>query len=268
MTESPVGSEYARTRDIVAAGVVLLALTAALVIVLVQAWPPAPRVAPDGRTEVPALSATVHLPGWSPTVSRETSLFVVVMAAGALGGVVHVLRSFYWYVGNRALRRSWLVMYLLLPFVGALFGLVVYLVLRGGLTSPAGGATDINPYGMTAIAALVGLFSRETAEKLRTVFGTLLAPAQPGRDQALAPRIIAVEPVSGPPGTAVTIHGSGLAAASGVRFGPARAPVSDVTDTLLRTTVPAGAASGCAIVYTPAGSAASPDPFTVESPAA
>src|SRR5690606_24922755 len=130
----------------------------------------------------------------SPTLSRETSMFVVVMAAGALGAVVHVLRSFYWYVGNRALRRSWLVMYLLLPFVGALLGLIVYLVLRGGLTSPAGGASDVNPYGVTAIAALVGLFSRETSEKLRSVFATLLSHPPSGRDQALPPRVSAVEP--------------------------------------------------------------------------
>src|SRR5690606_23867587 len=116
VAESPVGSEYARTRDIVVAAAVLLALTAVLVVVLVQAWPPAPAVALDGGTETPAPATTVELFGWSPTLSRETSMFVVVMAAGALGAVVHVLRSFYWYVGNRALRRSWLVMYLLLPF--------------------------------------------------------------------------------------------------------------------------------------------------------
>lgn len=263
MTESPVGSEYARTRDIVAATVVLLALMAVLVVVLVQAWPPAPKAAPDGRTEIPVRTMTVELPGWSPTVSRETSLFVVVLVAGALGAVVHVLRSFYWYVGNRALRRSWLMMYLLLPFVGALYGLIVYLVVRGGLTSPLGGASDVNPYGITAIAALVGLFSRETAEKLRTVFAVLLAPAQPGRDQALAPRISMIEPANGPAGTTVTVHGAGLADATSVRFGAARSSVIDATDTLVRTTVPAGATTGPPIVTTPAGSAIGPEPFTV-----
>ncbi|MGP4024295.1 IPT/TIG domain-containing protein [Actinomadura sp. 3N407] len=264
MTESPVGSEYARTRDIVAAAVVLLVLTAVLVIVLVQAWPPAPKVAPDGRTEIPARTTTVELLGWSPTLSRETSLFVIVMAAGALGSAVHVLRSFYWYVGNRALRRSWLMMYLLLPFVGALLGLIVYLVLRGGLTSPAGGASDINPYGITAIAALVGLFSRETSEKLRSVFSTLLASAPPGRDQALAPRITAIEPAGGPVGTAVAVHGTGLASATAVRFGAAESRISDATDTLIRTAVPPGATTGPPVVTTPAGRVTGPEPFTVE----
>ena len=265
-SESP-GGTYARTRDIVAVFAVLLIVTAVLVIVLVQAWPASPRIGPDGRTEITPAAKTARFPGWSPTLSRETSLFVIVMAAGALGGIAHVLRSFYWYIGNRALRRSWLPMYLLLPFVGALFGLIVYLVVRGGLTSPAGGAADINPYGITAIAALVGQFSRETAEKFHSVFSTLLAPAPQGRDHAPAATVTAIEPLGGPPGTAVTVHGTGLAAAMGVRFGPARAAVSDVTDTRLRTTVPVGAASGCPIVYMPAGSVASPDSFTVEDPA-
>ncbi|WP_165495315.1 IPT/TIG domain-containing protein [Actinomadura roseirufa] len=261
--ESPVGTEYARTRDIVAASAVLLLLTAVLVTVLVQAWPPAPGTGPDGRVQPPAAAVAVHLPGWSPRLTREASLFTIVLAAGALGSVVHALRSLYWYVGNRSLRRSWLMMYLFLPFVGALLGLIVYLVLRGGLTSPAGGSSDINPYGITAIAALVGLFSRETAEKLRTVFATLLAPAQPGRDQALAARITAVDPSSGAPGTAVTVHGTGLGSATGVRFGGAEAPVTDVTDTRLRTTVPPGAVSGHPVVTTPGGPATGPAPFTV-----
>jgi hypothetical protein len=264
VTEASAGSEYARTRDIVAVFALLLAMTAVLVIVLVQAWPAEARVGPDGHTAIAPAAKTVHFPGWSPSVSRETSLFVIVMAAGALGGIAHVLRSFYWYVGNRALRRSWLAMYLLLPFVGALFGLIVYLVVRGGLTSPAGGASDVNPYGITAISALVGQFSRETAEKFHAVFSTLLAPARPGRDHALAPRISAVEPLTGPPGTTVTFQGTGLASATGVRFGSVRAPVTDATDTLIRTTVPVGAASGPPIVNTPAGAVTSPEPFTVE----
>ncbi|MEU5995036.1 IPT/TIG domain-containing protein [Spirillospora sp. NPDC047418] len=264
-SESP-GGKYARTRDIVAVFVVLLIATAVLVVVLVQAWPEGPRIGPDGRTEITPGTRTAHFPGWSPTLSRETSLFIIVMAGGALGGIAHVLRSFYWYIGNRALRRSWLAMYLLLPFVGALFGLIVYLVVRGGLTSPSGGAADINPYGITAIAALVGQFSRETAEKFHSVFATLLAPAPQGRDHVLTPQVTGIEPVSGPPGTRVTITGTGLASATVVLFGTARSPAADVTDTLVRAVVPEGATSASPIVRTPAGAAASAEAFVVEPP--
>jgi hypothetical protein len=261
--ESPVGNRYANTRDIVLSALLLVLLAVALVTVLVQAWPPGPRLSPDGRFAFTPDTVSVRLFGWSPTVSREASLFIVVMAAGALGAVVHGLRSLYWYVGNRTLRRSWLMMYLFLPFIGALFGLMVYLVLRGGLTSPTGGSSDVNPYGVTAIAALVGLFSQETAEKLRAVFATLLAQPQAGRDQALPPQIHAVEPGTGTVGSLVVLRGVGLRSVSAVRFGSADAPVTDVSDTRLQTTVPRGASTGHITIATPTGPVTSAVEFTV-----
>jgi hypothetical protein len=261
--ESPVGTGYARTRDIAALALILVVLAGLLVVVLVQAWPPTPRLAADGRLVPGFDTVTLDLFGWSTRMSRESALFVIVMAAGALGAVVHALRSLYWYVGNRTLRRSWLMMYLFLPFIGALFGLMVYLVLRGGLTSPTGGSYDVNPYGVTAIAALVGLFSQETAEKLRAVFGTLLAQPQVGRDQAVPPEIHAVEPGTGAVGSLVVIRGVGLRSASAVRFGSADAPVTDVSDTQLLTTVPRGATTAHVTVTTPTGSVASQVEFIV-----
>ncbi|MGK5558025.1 IPT/TIG domain-containing protein [Actinomadura kijaniata] len=261
--ESPVGSGFARTRDIVVVAALLVLLAVGLIVVLVQMWPPPlPASAAAQPERVPAVR--VDLFGWTARVSREASLFAVVLAAGAVGATVHAMRSLFWYVGNRSLRRSWLMMYLFLPFTGALLALVVYLVLRGGLTSPTGGSTDVNPYGMAAIAALVGLFSRETSEKLRAVFATLLAPAQAGRDQALPPQVHSVEPASGPVGTEVLVRGSGLRSATAVRFGGVDAPAAEVTDDSVRATVPAGATSGRLTVRTPAGSATSPADFTVE----
>ncbi|GLZ07641.1 hypothetical protein Acsp03_51070 [Actinomadura sp. NBRC 104412] len=262
--ESTVGNRYAGVRDIVLIAGFLVLLAAALVVVLVQAWPPGPRVSADGRYAFTPDTVTVRLFGWSPRLSREACLFIVVMAAGALGAVVHALRSLYWYVGNRTLRRSWLMMYGFLPLVGALLGLMVYLVLRGGLTSPTGGSSDVNPYGVTAIAALVGLFSRETAEKLSAVFATLLAHPRAGRDQALPPQVHSVEPASGRVGSLVVIRGIGLGSASTVRFGQADAPVTDVSDTRLQTTVPPGAVTGRLTVTTPSGSATSATEFTVD----
>ncbi|MBO2445710.1 IPT/TIG domain-containing protein [Actinomadura barringtoniae] len=254
-----MGSDYARARHMIAVAVPLVLLAVVLVFMLVQAWPPSP----VKSGESPPTGKDLHLFGWTPRVSRETGLFIIVLAAGGLGGTVHALRSLYWYVGNRTLRRSWLMMYLILPFIGAALGLVVYMVLRGGLTSPTGGS-DINPYGVTAIAALVGLFSQETAEKLRAVFETLLTPAKAGRDQALPPQVRALEPVSGPVGALLTVRGLGLGSATVVRFGTVDAPATDVTDTELTVTVPPGATTGRPAVITPVATVASPVEFTVE----
>jgi hypothetical protein len=261
--ESPVGAGYARTRDIVLLALLLVVMAAALVVVLVQAWPPTPRLTADGRLAPGFDTVTADLFGWSPRLSRESALFVIVMTAGALGAVVHALRSLYWYVGNRTLRRSWLMMYMFLPFIGALFGLMVYLVLRGGLTSPTGGSSDVNPYGVTAIAALVGLFSQETAEKLRAIFAIILAQPRAGRDQAVPPQIHSVEPASGTVGSLVVIRGVGLRSASAVRFGTADAPLTEVSDTRVLTVVPPGAASARLTITTPTGPVTSPAEFTV-----
>lgn len=117
---------------------------------------------------------------------EETELLLLVVLSGALGGMVHALRSLYWYIGNRDLVRSWLAMYVLLPFVGAVLGLVFYLVVRGGFFSPQAGAEETSPYGFAALAALVGLFSEQAVLKLKQVAETLLSKSQKGEDPSPA----------------------------------------------------------------------------------
>ncbi|MGW7088471.1 hypothetical protein ACWGH2_33890 [Streptomyces sp. NPDC054871] len=176
---STVGTEYAGTRDIILLAGLLILMASMLGVTLVQTWPPAPS---PGTAQAADKAVQVRVLFWSPDLLRETRLFIVVAAAGGLGAVIHTLRSLYWYVGNRGLRRSWVLMYVVEPFAGAGLALVVYFVLRGGLTTTMASSADINPYGVTALGALVGMFSRETAGKLRAVFATLLAPAEQGAD--------------------------------------------------------------------------------------
>ena len=81
------------------------------------------------------------------------------------------------YVGTRYLRWSWIPFNFLLPVVGALGGTVFYLVFRGGLFSTTTTATDANPFGFAAVAALVGLFSEQAIEKLRHIAKEMFADA-------------------------------------------------------------------------------------------
>lgn len=109
-------------------------------------------------------------------------MFVLVGLAGALGGQIHAVRSFYWYVGNRALYWSWVLKYLTMPLVSASLGLIFYMVLRAGLISAQIDNREINPMGFTATAALVGLFSEQALEKLKRVAETLFAEAPKGKE--------------------------------------------------------------------------------------
>lgn len=265
---------------------------------LVQFWPPAPApplagqattttgtttttTAPTAETGGSTTTATTVVLQGAPNprvavfwldldVSREARLFYVVALAGALGGLVHAMRSLSWYRGNRNLRQSWLLTYALLPVVAASMAVIVYVVLRGGLilvstqTSP----DVVNPFGFAALAALVGLFSPETAEWLRRIFEQILTQAMKGRDPAIAVQIIGVDPEHGAPGTLVTLTGSGLAEVASVTFNEVESTdVRQLSDAELIVTVPQGATSGPIKVRSPAGTATSPRPFTVDQAA-
>jgi hypothetical protein len=199
-------------------------------------------------------------------VSQEYRLLVIVAVAGALGAMVHALRSLYWYTGNRRLVRSWLLMYLLLPFVGALLALIVYFVFRAGFVTGLGSTQEVSPYGSAAIAALVGLYTEQAAAKLREVFSTLLSPAEKGTDHVPPnlPDITGFAPPSGPVGARVTITGSGFTGTRSVEFTGAAASPTAVSGTEITVTVPAGAQTGPLQVITPAGTATTTTPFTVE----
>ena len=122
--------------------------------------------------------------GWSPAVSlfgvelfspldAEIRLLLIVVVVGALGSYVHAVTSFVSFVGNRKLVASWLWWYLLRPFIGMTLALIFYFVIRGGLLSSGSDSTDVNVFGVAAIAGLAGMFSKQATDKLREVFDNL-----------------------------------------------------------------------------------------------
>jgi hypothetical protein len=91
---------------IIALTLVMLALGAVVLYCLWALWP-------NGKGE----EQTVTLFGAHFTVSSEQIFFVMVALSGALGGLVHTVRSFSMYVGTCSLRWSWIPFNLLLPVV-------------------------------------------------------------------------------------------------------------------------------------------------------
>ncbi|WP_407682570.1 IPT/TIG domain-containing protein [Pseudarthrobacter sulfonivorans] len=263
-SKSEVGRDHVGARGIIALALLMLLLMPVLVYALLQFWPPAITNTQGGSGE-PANNIRLFL--WAFPIDREVSLFMIVLIAGAIGGAIHSIRSLYWYVGNRSLRYSWILMYCSLPLTGAALALIAYLVVRGGLTTSLSSSEDVNPFGITAAAALVGLFSRETAEKLRSVFETLLAPAEKGKDPATMGTISGLEPLKGPAGTLVTILGRGFADAIEVTFGDQQATrLTIFTDTRMTALVPSGATGPVPVrVVKPAGALEAPNDFNITS---
>ncbi len=97
---------------------------------------------------------------------------------------------------------------------------------------------------------------------------TITTPAGPGESSGMffvAPRLVSFEPRSGLAGTIVTLAGHNFTGATHVSFAGLDGAFVVANDSLIRATVPEGAASGALTVSTLAGSASSLTPFTVLS---
>jgi hypothetical protein len=188
------GAGCVKTPGIVIAVALALAATILLIYALIAIWPETRPPAAAGAAPRPEDS--IHFLGWVFTLSSDARLFLVVAVAGALGGLVHTLRSLSWYVGNRYMKWSWVPFYLIIPFIAAGLATIFYLVLRAGLFTSTTMPTDTNAYGFAALAALVGAFSEQALEKLREVFSLVLAHAPQGLDTAAGPKPEAVTGVA------------------------------------------------------------------------
>lgn len=152
-------------------GIYLIVMAVALSILVYQLWP---TVSADPNNAGKQIwETTASLFGLQITLSDESRLILLVMLAGALGSYVHTATSFVTYVGNRSLVSSWMWWYVLRPFIGMALALVFYFVIRGGLLSGGADASEVSPFGITAVAALAGMFSKQGTDKLRDVFDNL-----------------------------------------------------------------------------------------------
>jgi hypothetical protein len=163
---------------------------------------------------------------WSVTLSHPASLFLLVAVSGALGALIHVMSSFADYVGNRQLVESWVWWLFLRIPIGSALAIVFYLLIRGGLVIPNGSTEpQVNPYGASGLAALVGMFAKQATDKLAEIFDTLFrSERQKRRSEPLVelgtPDVIGLEPDSVPAGTKnvmVRIDGGPFAASAAVR---------------------------------------------------
>jgi hypothetical protein len=102
----------------------------------------------------------------------ESVLILLVTLAGALGAYVHAATSFAKYVGTRRFARSWYWWYLVRLPIGSGLALILYFALLGGLLNGDATSKVVNPYGVAALAALAGLFSKQAVDKLAEVFDT------------------------------------------------------------------------------------------------
>jgi len=158
----------------------LLAMTAFSMYVVARLWAAEP-IAQQAAGDP-------HLFGRESPVSQELRLLLLVLVTGALGSSVYALKSLADYIGECKLQESWFTFYLVQPWEGAGIAFIFYVVLRGGFF--AGVNSDfktVNAYGLSAMAALVGIFSDIAFGKLREVFEIMFKPTDT-RSGGIRPR--------------------------------------------------------------------------------
>jgi hypothetical protein len=174
----------------------------------------------------------------------QSKLLLLVVLAGALGGVLHAGRSLFSFVGNRNLRVSWLWMYYFLPLNGAVVGALFFLVMLAGLFSVQGNTAQ-SFFLIIGVAAIVGMFSQQAVEKLKQISEAILTKLPPSADQKPKPLTVAtLTPTQGPTagGTAVVLTGTGFASGATVSFGGVAASGVKVTSERIDAVTPAHAA--------------------------
>jgi hypothetical protein len=137
-------------------GIFMMALAAGLGGLLLYLWP--------------ASSMEAGKVVW--TGLNETIALAIVMISGALGSFIHIANSFTSFVGNRRLSASWVWWFLLRAPMGSALALVVYFILRSGFLLDGGLGTQLSPFGIAAIGAVVGIASKQIIDKLRNVADT------------------------------------------------------------------------------------------------
>jgi hypothetical protein len=151
---------------------------------------------------------------------------------------LHSARSFTSFVGNEEIKSSWAWWYYLHPFLGAILALAFYMAVRGGFLAITTGTSvktfDLSPFALTAVAVLVGMFSKIATTKLGEVFETMFQPSnpknlknplgstiQPAGGMGPGPKVTSIAPTSGPAagGTPVAITGTDFVDGAKVNIG-------------------------------------------------
>jgi hypothetical protein len=208
----------------------------------------------------------------------ELKLLLIVMIAGALGSYVHAATSFSDFVGNRRLAASWVWWYFLRPFIGVALALVLYFAVRGGLLPMGAEVGSVSLFGIAAISALAGMFSKQATDKLREVFDTFFKTAA-GDQRAdklhnVVPKITAIDPKSVRAGggeVAIIVSGTDFAPNAVARLDGSDRPTEVTSTTQLVAHLAAVDTQAAAIrmltVFNPppGGGASSPMPLVVDA---
>jgi hypothetical protein len=174
-SKSSIWQSWTSKTLIVIMAIYLVLLTVAVVVSIIQIWPPSTGESAD-KDQFPILF-------WNNVeLTSEAHLVLLVVLAAVAGSQAFVIRSFSWYVGQRKLKNSWILYYLLMPLIGITVALAFYFVIRGGFLSSESSSQNLSPIGFVAMGLLVGMFTDSAVEKLKSVAEAFFEKKKQGDD--------------------------------------------------------------------------------------
>ncbi len=165
-------------------GIYLVAAAVILAFLILSYWP------------IKGNPGVVIVFGKEYVMDPDVRLLLLVLFAGALGSFVHSATSFADFVGNQSLAPSWMWWYVLRPFIGMGIAAIFYFLIRGGLFLVSG-APDLekSPFGIVAIAALSGMFSKQATDKLGDIFDNFFKTEKGKGDEKRGNKLEEAKPV-------------------------------------------------------------------------
>lgn len=173
-------------------GIGLIIFLALLLYVFVNLWPSGLTPESKGDQLIP-----LKLFGYPTSLYADSAILLLVMLSGGIGAFVHSATSFGDFVGNQKLTTNWIWWYLLRPFIGMALATVMYLAFRGGFLSVGNEVGKINIYATVALAAMVGMFSKQATDKLSETFTTLFKTSEKNGDNTRSGSLEVPHPVAG-----------------------------------------------------------------------
>ncbi len=167
-------------------GIALLVVGVALFATLIELWPVVDRGEASVSQEI---RATLLLGLYKGAFQLSTALILLSIVAGALGAYIHAATSFVSFVGNRTFKTSWLWWYGLRLPIGSALAVVLYFTFRGGLLPGYDATDEISPYGVAALSAFAGLFSKQATDKLKEIFDVMFRTPSDEGDDARADKL-------------------------------------------------------------------------------
>jgi len=169
-------------------------------------------VNPDGnvsnalalKIDRPKARLRLLIPEW--TITREMQLILMVLFAGALGSLVHAVKSLADFIGNRTAITSWSWWYVTRPFLGGTLALFFYAVLRevSSRVRPRTSASSARSGRLPSRRWLA--CSRTSAQKLAEVFDTFFKAEDKRGGKLAAPVIDRLEPPTVRTGTKTPVE--------------------------------------------------------------